>query len=106
MKNPLYHWRIRRKEAKIPVSRISGALKVTRQAVYMWERGQVRPRRSQWKGLAKLLDIRPPILIRRWAKWHESLGNIREAAELRLLADYFDEDQVQFSIVAPKRQRV
>ena len=95
MKNPLYQWRTRDKK-KIPASDVGRDIGVTPQAIYYWEKGRVRPRESQWVGIANVLGCRTSGLIKKWALWHESIGNVREAAELMTLAEHFGEDRITF----------
>ncbi len=98
MKNPLYQWRTRNKKKKISASAVARDVGVTPQAVYYWEKGVARPREHQWLGIAKVLDQSPAGIIQRWSDWHKSIGNVREAAELRILARHFGENRITFSI--------
>lgn len=103
MKNPLYQWRVRNKKKKIPASVVARKIGVTPQAVYYWEKGTVRPREYQWSGIAKVLNQSPNCIIQRWSDWHKSIGNVREAAELRILARHVGEDRITFSIGSRKQ---
>jgi DNA-binding XRE family transcriptional regulator len=97
MMNPLYQWRIRSGDKKIPALQVGKRIGVTPQAVYYWEKGAVRPREFQWEGIARIVDLPVPELISRWASWHKSIGNERESAELAILSEYFGEERIVYS---------
>jgi DNA-binding XRE family transcriptional regulator len=103
MNNPLYQWRTRDKKKKIPASFIGNKIGVTPQTVYYWEKGRVRPREPHWREIARILNRSPAGLIKRWSAWHESIGNVREAAELMTLAEHFGKDRITFSIGSRKQ---
>jgi len=97
MKNPLNHWRIRREESEIKISTVATVLGVSNMCVYNWESGRTRPR--SWKPLAVMMSVDETTLIRLWSKWHASIGNKKEAAELRCVAQYYNEkEQPRFSV--------
>jgi DNA-binding XRE family transcriptional regulator len=71
MDNPLKRWR---RESRLSLVKVAKVVGVSRQTIYLWERGENLPSKGNFRKLARCLNVPVAKLVSDWFRFLETDG--------------------------------